>query len=121
MANENYIMSESPVYNEEIRKLKNSDPANAETVFNPLIQEILENIHYLKLYNERKVIASRVRDPSKPAFDITNEKVVLDVGASTGTSGVSVNIDGVAYDAANIALDSENASNGSIIIRELEG
>ncbi len=121
MANENYIMSESPVYNEEIRKLKNSDPANAETVFNPLIQEILGNIHYLKLNNMRKVIASRTRDPSKPAFDITDKKVALDVGTYTGTSGVSVKIDGAKYDAVNMTLDSDNASDESIIIRELEG
>ncbi len=36
------------VYDENIRKLENSDPASAEEVFNPLIQKMLNNTAYLK-------------------------------------------------------------------------
>lgn len=45
MAEEYYQIPENPQYDpEHIRKLKNSDPASAEQIFNPLIQRILENI-----------------------------------------------------------------------------
>lgn len=43
-----YDIPEEPVYNGSIRKLKNSDPANAETVFNPLLQQMIENTHAVK-------------------------------------------------------------------------
>lgn len=48
-----YELSKNPVYNEAIRKLQNTDPANASTVFNPLVQAILENIHAVKLLMEK--------------------------------------------------------------------
>ncbi len=36
------------VYDENIRKLENSDPASAEEVFNPLIQKMANNTAYIK-------------------------------------------------------------------------
>lgn len=45
MAEEFYKLPENPRYSiDDIRKLQDSDPARAETVFNPLIMRILENI-----------------------------------------------------------------------------
>ena len=35
--NEFYNVLDNPIYDAKIRKLKNDDPANAETIFNPLI------------------------------------------------------------------------------------
>ena len=50
-----YTISDNPIYNSEIRKLKNSDPANARTVFNPLFERIINNIEAVRL-NEKKLI-----------------------------------------------------------------
>lgn len=45
MAEEFYIIPENPQYSiDDIRKLQNSDPVNAQTIVNPLILRILENI-----------------------------------------------------------------------------
>lgn len=54
MAEQSYELSKDPVYNEAIRKLQNTDFADAFTVFNPLIQAILENIHAVKLLTGQK-------------------------------------------------------------------
>ena len=54
MAEQIYELPKDPIYREAIRKLQNTDPANAFTVFNPLIQAILENIHFVKLLTEQK-------------------------------------------------------------------
>lgn len=54
MAEQIYELPKNPVYSEAVRKLQNTDPANALTVFNPLIQAILENIHFVKLLTEQK-------------------------------------------------------------------
>ncbi len=35
-------------YTEEIRRLEDSDPARAETIFNPLFERIINNVSYLK-------------------------------------------------------------------------
>ncbi len=48
MADTYYPIPSKPSYNEQIRELKNSDPANATTVFNPLIGKMIENTHYVK-------------------------------------------------------------------------
>lgn len=39
----NYVIPENPQYNEEIRKLENTDPAHAENVFNPIFSRMIEN------------------------------------------------------------------------------
>lgn len=44
MEEEKYIIPANPEYSEEIRKLQDSDPASASTVFNPLIERLIENI-----------------------------------------------------------------------------
>ena len=49
MAEEFYIIPENPQYSiDDIRKLQNSDPVNAQTILNPLILRILENIAAVK-------------------------------------------------------------------------
>lgn len=54
MADENYTLPEVPVYREAIRKILNEDPVNAEEVLNPLVQALLENVHFVKLLTEQK-------------------------------------------------------------------
>ena len=44
-----YDIPVNPIYDDEIRKLKNDDEANATTVFNPLFQQIITNIAALKI------------------------------------------------------------------------
>ena len=45
MADEYYQIPEDPQYSiDDIRKLRTDDPANAETIFNPLFLRVLENI-----------------------------------------------------------------------------
>lgn len=53
MASEIYDFPSSPTYDTEIIKLKRSDPADAETVFNPLFQRLITNTHYVKLMAEQ--------------------------------------------------------------------
>lgn len=58
MPDETYMLPEQPVYHELIRKLQNTDEANADTVLNPLIQAILENIQYAKVVADGKADAN---------------------------------------------------------------
>jgi hypothetical protein len=44
----NYEIPENPVYDENIRKLENTDPADADGIFNPLFQKLVGNIHAVK-------------------------------------------------------------------------
>ncbi len=43
-----YELPENPTYREDIPKLTQDDPVDADGVVNPLIQKILENIHAVK-------------------------------------------------------------------------
>ena len=54
MADENYTLPEVPEYHEAIRKILNEDPVNAEEVLNPLVQALLENVHFVKLLAQTK-------------------------------------------------------------------
>lgn len=49
MADIHYTFSEAPVYHTDIRRFQNTDPVNAETVVNPVIQQLIDNIHALCL------------------------------------------------------------------------
>ena len=48
MADEKYPIPENPQYNPDIRKLQDSDPARASTIFNPLLQQMIENTAAVK-------------------------------------------------------------------------
>lgn len=48
MADEKYPIPENPQYNPDIRKLLDSDPARASTVFNPVLQQMIENTAAVK-------------------------------------------------------------------------
>ena len=48
MADTYYNIPENPEYNAEIRKIQNSDPVNADTIVNPVIQQLLTNIISVK-------------------------------------------------------------------------
>lgn len=44
----NYDFPENPTYSTEIRKLEDTDPASATSIFNPLIQQLISNTHAVK-------------------------------------------------------------------------
>lgn len=44
-----YHLSVNPEYQREVRALENSDPANAELIFNPLMLAVLNNIEAVRL------------------------------------------------------------------------
>ncbi len=48
----NYLIEESPEYDNEIRKLEDTDPARASTIFNPLFSKIINNVEALKNLQE---------------------------------------------------------------------
>lgn len=50
-----YSFTENPSYHEEIRKIQNTDPVNAETIVNPVIEKILENTN-----RKRTVLKKRI-------------------------------------------------------------
>ena len=54
MAENYYPIPKNPVYDPNIRALQNSDPANADTVFNPLLAQLISNIHAVKLLADGK-------------------------------------------------------------------
>ena len=47
-----YEIPDNPFYNPTIGALLDSDPARAETVFNPLFLHIISNVHAIKLFAE---------------------------------------------------------------------
>lgn len=124
---EKYIIPASPEYSGDIRKLQDSDPASASVVFNPLIQRLIENIHYVYLMQKaerRHVIATRVRDPARPAYGLEpggggEAEVLLAVGPYTGTAEVSAVVSGAEYDAQNMRVG-EDVPNGTLILTKLE-
>ena len=69
MAEKNYPIPENPQYNTEIRQLQDSDPASATSIFNPLFQRLIENIHAIKLLIDQKV------SDLKNKLDNTDNKV----------------------------------------------
>lgn len=44
----NYDIPANPTYNTAIRKLEDTDPASATSIFNPLIQQLINNTHAVK-------------------------------------------------------------------------
>ena len=52
MSTPTYKMPPNPEYHDAIPKLRQQDPGDAETVFNPLIQAMLENTEFVRLLAE---------------------------------------------------------------------
>ena len=57
-----YNIPEKPSYNPTIGALMDSDPARAETVFNPLILHLICNIHAVKQLADTKATAAHNHD-----------------------------------------------------------
>ena len=48
MAEQTYKLPEEPVYHDAVRRLRRQDPGDAESIFNPLIQAMLENTEFVR-------------------------------------------------------------------------
>ena len=77
----NYIIPENPQYTAEIRKLENTDPGNAETILNPLVETLIENTHAVKLETDKKANSGHTHLPG----DCGLGKNLMLTGAVTGT------------------------------------
>ena len=90
MPDENYTLPEEPVFHELIRRLQNTDEGNAETVFNPLIQAILENIQYAKAVADGKADADHEHEQyvtSDNASELLGGSLSpADIGAASASS-----------------------------------
>lgn len=70
MATEFYSIPENPQYDDKIRRIKNDDPVNAETIVNPIIEAIMRNTAAVK-----KQVDDQVGDISS-LLDTINGEVV---------------------------------------------
>lgn len=71
-----YPIAENPKYNTQIRALKDSDPARASGVFNPLFEQLIENTHAVKLKgdeNEKRI--EEVAEESKQTREASHVKL----------------------------------------------
>lgn len=71
----------------------------------------------------RRVVAVRVRDPSRPTYGLedSGEAVVaLEAGPYTGTAEVTAIVSGVEYDAANMSANGDEVPDGTLILRKVE-
>ena len=92
MADKKYDIDDNCGYDPDIRKLENSDPGNAETVFNPLFQKVISNIHNLKKRKADLDPATGKVEPSQlpPAQEIQDatqtQKGIATLGAPGGAA-----------------------------------
>lgn len=120
---EYYSLPENPVYRQLIRRLQNEDPVEADAVVNPLIEVLLENIHYLYKHDSaRKTVAVRVRDPTKPSYGLNvlddgTTTATLETAVYTGMTEVSAVINGVEYDVKNMSVNGTDGPDGTLILR----
>lgn len=71
---------------------------------------------------KRRVVATRLRDPSKPDYGVGGgggtTGAALITADYTGNAEVTVVLGGKEYDGKNISRNAENAPNGTLIIKE---
>lgn len=71
MSDEPYVIHDTPEFEDSnIRALKTSDPANAETVFNPLFMRILSNIR--AVWQKALTKVDKIEGKGLSANDYTN-------------------------------------------------
>ena len=119
-----YNPAQSPEYTVQIRRLQNSDPGNAEEVFNPLFQKLVDNIHANHLY-KADLVNGKVPEAQLPDMDYigwgeTGEaNGVAPLGADGKVPDTYLNAQGglVAQEAApeNVKLGWIDTGNGNIL------
>ncbi len=90
MADIHYTFSEAPVYHTDIRRFQNTDPVNAETVVNPVIQRLIDNIHaimdgklFKKMFDEMR---QQWHDNDASEYSEKARKWAVDSGLVVGGS-----------------------------------
>lgn len=78
-----YDIPESPVYNAEIRKIQNSDPVNADTIINPVIQQLLTNIISVKA--EADLLLNRLSTLTQPGGNLDQALAGITISKSQVT------------------------------------
>ena len=81
-----YEIPQKPEYDPIIRKLKTSDPANAETIFNPLFQQLINNAQYVKVSMDELIAALNTANVD---YAGDNEALVISRGALKRLEGLS--------------------------------
>ena len=119
-----YNPAQSPEYTVQIRRLQNSDPGNAEEVFNPLFQKLVDNIHANHLY-KADLVNGKVPEAQLPDMDSIGRgekgeaNGVAPLGADGKVPDTYLNAQGglVAQEAApeNVKLGWIDTGNGNIL------
>ena len=119
-----YNPAQSPEYTVQIRRLQNSDPGNAEEVFNPLFQKLVDNIHANHLY-KADLVNGKVPEAQLPDMDYIGrgEKGEATGVAPLGADGkvpdtyLNAQVGLVAQEAApeNVKLGWIDTGNGNIL------
>lgn len=91
MQDPTYPVPEKPAYDTAIRALQNTDPASAENVFNPLIQKLIDNTHYVKLKTDENAtsISEVANDMNNPDLIKLNDGKTLAAKMQTVETGLS--------------------------------
>lgn len=113
MAERNYPIPANPVYDPEIRALQDSDPASASSVFNPLFERLITNIHALKLLADGK---AELSEDGKVQLEQLPMAGVL---SDTSNNPVSSAVVYAALSEINTAI--ENVNNAITIINNALG
>ena len=121
MAEQYYSIPENPQYDiQTIRKLQNSDPVNAQTIVNPLIARILENI--AAVHNASVRVVSSATPPAKgpalwfctdPSWRPEPECVALAMlgdPADAAEADVTGELNSVLYPVLNATLSEEGGN-----------
>lgn len=112
-----YEVPEKPVYDPVIRKLKTSDPANADTIFNPLIQQIINNVEAVKQADDTRANAD-LSNVSKETFKtFVEETGVTGADGSVAAKDLS-NVSKADFQAA-IEQTGIAGSNGNLAAKDL--
>ena len=124
MPESHYNPAQSPEYTVQIRRLQNSDPGNAEEVFNPLFQKLVDNIHANHLY-KADLVNGKVPEAQLPDMDYIGRgekgeaNGVAPLGADGKVPDTYLNAQGglVAQEAApeNVKLGWIDTGNGNIL------
>ena len=138
-----YEIPENPIYDSDVRRLENNDPADADEIFNPLILQILTNMAVIKKQVDSSTYVTGIMSANgalnlgwKPkvviifatAFESGNN-IALNIGMATSTAtntypqrnrvsqGESVSITDTGFSTLGLVSNGNNAPSGSSPLR----
>lgn len=87
MDDKTYTIPEVAIYDPEIKKLKTTDPADADETFNPLVQRLVDNIHAVK--QQADELNSRVGTVDEAAKEAKEAAGAAQETADTALAGAN--------------------------------